>query len=96
MAIFKLRNNKKYGYTPRYYQHDGEGSPFQIEPRYDKFRKSTGSTAKGLKGKFNMAMDDLKTADSRVNKRILIIALILLFLFFALIGFDFSIFIPKK
>ena len=89
--LSRLRKNRKYGYTPRYYDDKGEGSPYKIERKLDKF--STIGKAKGLKGKFNSAMDDLKkTGDPYLKLRMLIIIAILIFIFLYIIDFDLSIF----
>ncbi|HBL79507.1 MAG TPA: riboflavin synthase subunit beta [Aequorivita sp.] len=90
MGILKTKKNKKFGYTPRYYKNDGEGSPFQIEDKFDKFRKTVGNN--GLKTNFKNAMEDLKSNRDRTSKRrILIIAAILILLFLYFIDFDLSI-----
>lgn len=92
MGVLKTRKNKKFNYQPRYYQHDGEGSPFQMEHKFDKYRKTVGPSG-GLKGKFHAAMDDLKSKQSRdVKLRLLVIVSILVFLFLYIIDFDLSIF----
>ena len=89
--ISRLRKNKKYSYTPRYYDDKGEGSPYRMERKLDKFR--TLDSGKGLKGKFNSAMEDLKrTGDPYVKIRLLIIIAILVFIFLYIIDFDLSIF----
>lgn len=92
MGIFKLRKNKKFGYTPRYYNNGGEGSPFEIKHKFDDYRKTVGS-AGGVKTRFNNAMDDLKqNPDRAANRRILIIVSVLLLIFLFIIDFDLSIF----
>lgn len=89
--ISRLRKNKKYGYNPRYYDDKGEGSPYKIERKLDKFR--TVGTKSGLKGKFNNAMDDLKrSGDPYLKLRMLIIIAILVLIFLYIIDFDLSIF----
>jgi hypothetical protein len=94
MGLIKQRKNKKYNYKPRYYK--GEGNPYELKHKFDDFR-STVNPAKGLKGKFNAALDDYKNnRDDSVNRRVLIIAGILLLLFLLLIGFDLSIFFPQN
>ena len=71
MGIFKLKKNKKYNYTPRFYK--GEGSPYEVKHKFDDYRK-TVNPAKGIKGKFNDALDDYKyNKDEAVNKRVYII-----------------------
>jgi len=95
MGIFKLRKNKKFDYTPRYYK--GEGNPFEMKHKFDDFRKATGN-AKGLKTKFNNAIDDYRHNPDRygANKRVLIIIGILILVFLFLIDFDISIFFQKR
>tara|TARA_R110000868_G_scaffold21614_11_gene89570 strand:+ start:1215 stop:1577 length:363 start_codon:yes stop_codon:yes gene_type:complete len=91
----KLRKNKKFGYTPRYFDDKGEGSPFKIEHKLDKFRPTMDGRS-GVKGKFGRAMDDLKQNGSQNQKiRTLIIIAILILIFLYIIDFDLSIFIPQ-
>ncbi|RNL75192.1 riboflavin synthase subunit beta [Sinomicrobium pectinilyticum] len=95
MGVFKTRKNKKFSYTPRYYKSDKEGSPFQMEGRFEKFRRATGDS-KGLKNKINNALEDMKgNPDRRANRTVLIIAIILILLFLFIIDFDLSIFTFK-
>lgn len=95
MGILKLRKNKKYSYTPRYFDDKGEGSPFEIKHKFDEHRTTVGSN-KGLKTKLNDALYDLKNnPDNTVNKRVLIIVSILVLIFLFIIDFDLSIFFSK-
>jgi hypothetical protein len=88
----KLRKNRKYNYTPRYYDDKGEGSPYKMQPKLDKYR-TTIDTPKGLKGKFSNAMADVrKTGDQNLKLRMLIIIAILILIFLYIIDFDLSIF----
>ena len=41
MGILKTRKNKKFDYTPRYFDDKGEGNPFQIEHKFDKFQNDS-------------------------------------------------------
>lgn len=95
MGIFKVRQNKKFDYTPRYYK--GEGNPYAMKHKFDDFRKATGSV-KGLKTKFNNAIEDYRHNPDRygANKRVLIIIGILILVFLFIIEFDFSIFFQKR
>jgi hypothetical protein len=86
---FLKRTNKKFDYQPRYYK--GEGSPYKIEHKLDKYRTSTGKN-KGLKNKFSNAINELKTAEKGSNKTVIYIILILVFIFLYIIDFDLSIF----
>ena len=94
MGLMKLKKNRKYNYKPRYYK--GEGNPYELKHKFDEHRK-TINPPKGIKGKFNAAVDEYKNdRDDRVNKRVFIIAGILILLFLFLIGFDLTIFLPNS
>lgn len=95
MGIFKTRKNKRFDYTPRFYDDKGQGSPFQMKHKFDDYRKTAGNPG-GIKTKFKTAIEELKeTPDREVNKRILIIVAVLVLLFLLLIDFDLSIFFSK-
>lgn len=88
----KLRKNKKYSYSPRYYDDSGEGSPFKIEHKLDKYR-STADAPGGLKSRFQNAMADMRSeGDQRVKFRFLIIFAVLILIALYIIDFDLSIF----
>jgi hypothetical protein len=89
---FLKRTNKKFDYQPRYYK--GEGSPYKIEHKLDKFRTTAGKNI-GLKYKFSEAVNDLKNADKRGNKTIIYIVIVLVLIFLYIIDFDLSIFFSK-
>lgn len=90
MGIFKQRKNKKYSYTPRFY--DGEGNPYELKHKFDDYRK-TVIPPKGIKGKLNQALDDYKyNPDENANRRVLIIVGVLILIFLIIIEFDLSIF----
>lgn len=91
MGIFKTRQNKKFDYTPRYFDDKGEGNPYEIKHKFDAYRTTVGKN--GLKAKFKNALADLKgEKDKEANRRILIITAILVLLFLFIIDFDLSIF----
>jgi len=90
MGILKLRKNKKFSYTPRFYK--GEGNPFEIKHKFDEHRTTVGAN-KSLKSKINTALDELKNSpDQQANKRILIIVGVFVLVFLFIIDFDLSIF----
>ncbi|MDH7912956.1 riboflavin synthase subunit beta [Winogradskyella sp. SYSU M77433] len=94
MGLMKLKKNKKFNYKPRYYK--GDGNPYELKHKFDDYR-TTVNPAKGLKGKFNAAIDDYNhNRDENVNRRVLIIVGILVLLFLLIIGFDLSIFLPNS
>lgn len=88
----KLRKNKKFSYSPRYYDDKGEGNPYKIEHKLDKFRSTVNSPG-GLKGKFRGAMSDMRRkGDRNLKIRMLVIIAILVLIFLYIIDFDLSIF----
>lgn len=90
MGLLKLRKNKKFSYTPRYFDDKGEGNPYEIKHKFDEHRKTIGNN--GLKTRFNNALEDYKNPDRNANRRILIIAAIFILIFLFIIDFDLSIF----
>ena len=95
MGIFKLRKNKRFSYTPRHFNsNNGESSPYEIKHKFDDYRKTVGPN--GLKTKFTNALEELKEKpDREANRRILIIAIVLITIFLFIIDFDLSIFFPE-
>lgn len=92
MGLIGKRKNKKFNYKPRHFEHDGDGSPFAIEHKFDKFRSTVGDS-QGLKGKFKTAWGEFRaTSDKNTRVRTLIIIAVLLFVFLLIIDFDLSIF----
>ncbi|WP_306461430.1 riboflavin synthase subunit beta [Winogradskyella ouciana] len=90
----KLKKNRKYNYKPRFYK--GDGNPYELKHKFDDYRK-TVNPPKGIKGKWNAALDEYQNdRDDNVNKRVLIIAAVLILLFLIIIGFDLSIFFPNS
>ena len=90
--ITRIGKNKKFEYKPRFYDDRGKGNPYKMEPRFDKYR-STVNAPRGIKGKFNSALDDIKTEGDRSMKiRLLVILSILILIFLYIIDFDLSIF----
>ena len=91
----RLRKNKSYDYKPRYFDDKGEGNPYKIEHKLDKYRTTVGPK-QGLKSKFGNAFSDLrKEGDRNMKIRMAIIIAILVFAFLYIIDFDLSIFSIK-
>lgn len=92
MGILSKRKNKRYNYQPRHFEHDGDGSPFSMEHKFDKYRTTVGDN-KNLKGKFKTAWADLREkSDKNTNVRLIVIIVVLLLIFLLIIEFDLSIF----
>lgn len=92
MGIFKRRENKKFGYDPRFYENDGKGSPYEVKPRFEEYREDL--SPKGLTNKFKHAWSDYHgNKDKSANRRVFYIALFLVLIFLYIIDFDLSIFL---
>lgn len=88
--FLRLRKNREFDYKPRYYK--GEGSPYKIEHKLDKFR-TTAHHQRGLKNKFSNAFNDLRNeGDRHMKMRFIIILAVLILVFLYIIDFDLSIF----
>lgn len=91
----RLRKNKKYSYKPRYFDDKGEGNPFKIEHKLDRYRTTVDHPG-GLKSRFRKAMSDLRQEGDRYQRlRFLIILIVLLLIVLYILDFDLSIFFPK-
>ncbi len=92
MGLISKRKNKKFSYKPRHYEFDGDGSPFSIEHKFDKYRSTVGDN-KSLKGKFKTAWGELRaTSDKNTRLRLFVIIAVLVLVFLLIIEFDLSIF----
>jgi len=96
MGFLKLKKNKKFSYSPRFYDDKGQGNPYEIKHKFDEYRTTVGENP-NLKTKFINAVNEFKyNKDRQANKRILIIAAVLILLFLILIDFDLTIFFSNK
>lgn len=88
----RLRKNKKYEYKPRYFDDKGEGTPFKVQHKFDKYR-STVDAQGGIKRRFQSAMSDLKKeGDRNLKIRFWVILIVLLLIVLYILDFDLSIF----
>jgi len=90
--ITRLRRNRKYDYSPRYYDDKGKGNPYKLEPKFDKYRSTLGNQ-RGLKNKFNNVLADTRRqGDRNLKIRMVAIIAVLVLIFLFIIDFDLSIF----
>jgi hypothetical protein len=93
MRYFKPLKNKSYNYKPRYYK--GEGNPYEVKRKFSEFRVNDHKSI-GVKQRFVNALTDYKTnPDKKADKRVLLIAAILVLIFLYIIDFDLSIFVKQ-
>jgi len=95
LSIPKRKLNRRYNYTPRYYKGKSEGNIYDFENRITKYRETTNAIDFGAQWG-----EDRKASRNRgnreINKRVIYIACILIFLFLYIIDFDLSIFTARQ
>lgn len=88
---FKRGENRRFNYTPRYYNGKEDERPFEFDSVFRKYREKPNAIDFGAHWK-----EDRKGFRNRknreINKRFIIIFLILVFIFLWIIDFDLSIF----
>lgn len=93
IVFFKLKRgeNRRYNYTPRFYKGKEQENPFEIGSKMNRFRDTPNAIDFGAQWK-----EDRKLYRNRknrgINRRLVIIFLILLFICLWILDFDLSIF----
>lgn len=91
---FKLDKNKRFNYTPRFYQGKDMGNPYKLEERIRKQRNTPNTT---IGSQWQEARIQSRTRENRQISPVLIIVFaLLLFLALYLLDFDLSIFFNRK
>ncbi len=94
-SIPKQKKNRRFNYTPRYYKGKSEGNIYDFENRITKYRDTTNDNDFG--SHWAEARKSSRHRGNReINKRVIYIALILIFIFLYLIDFDLSIFTARR
>jgi len=93
--LFKLRKNKRYNYTPRYYQGKSEGNLYDFDSKFSKYRETYNANDFGQQ--WQEARMQMRTKKNRgISLRLLLIILALVFLSLYILDFDLSIFYPQN
>ena len=93
--LFKLRKNRRYNYTPRYYQGKEEGNLYEFDSKFSKYRDTFNRNDFGQQWK--EARLQMRTRKNRsVSLRLLLILCALLFLSFYILDFDLTLFMPSN
>lgn len=93
--FYKLRKNTRYNYTPRYYKGKDSGNIYEFDSKFQKYKDATNSIDFG--SQWAEARTSSRTHGNRkINKRVVYIIIILLFICLWILDFDLSIFsIPR-
>ncbi len=90
-SLFKLRKNRRYNYTPRYYKGKEEGNLYEFDSKFSKYRDTYNSNDFGQQWK--EARMQMRTRKNRsLSMRLLLIILILLLIALYILDFDLSLF----
>ncbi len=93
--LFKLRKNRRYNYTPRYYKGKEDGNMYEFDSKFSKYRDIYNTNDMGQQWK--EARMQMRTRKNKsLSLRLLSIILVLFFLAFYILDFDLSLFIPKN
>ena len=93
--VFKSRKNRRYNYTPRYYNGKDVGNPYDLSSKFEKYRDTTNGADIGAQWK--EARNASRNRGNReINTRLIIIIAVLVLLTLYFFDFDLSYFIPRK
>ena len=89
--LFKLRKNRRYNYTPRYYKGKIERNIYEFDSKFSKYRDNFNSNDFGQQWKD--ARFQMRTRKNRsISLRLVFIILVLVFVCLYILDFDISIF----
>ena len=89
--LFKLRKNKRYNYTPRYYKGKESVNIYDFVSKFSKYKEIYNKNDFG--SSWNQVRLEKRSRNNRsITPRLLIIILFLIFCFLYIIDFDLTIF----
>ena len=91
VSIFKLKKNRRFNYTPRYFKGKDQGNLYDFDSKFSKYRDTYNKNDLGHQWK--EARLKMRIRSNRgLSVRLFIIISFLLLIFLYIIDFDFSIF----
>ena len=94
LNVFKLRKNRRYNYTPRYYNGKEEGNIYDFDSKFAKYRDTFNSNDFGNQWQeARLQMRNRKNRSVSLRLLLIILALVLLCLF--ILDFDLTIFFKE-
>ena len=90
--LFRLKKNKRYNYTPRYYKGKDNGNIYDFDSKFSKYRETYNKNDFGQQWKeVRIRMRNRK--NKSFSLQLFLIILSLIFVSFYILDFDLSIFI---
>jgi len=93
--LFKLRKNRRYNYTPRYYKGKNAGNIYDFDSKFSKYRDTYNSNDFGQQWS-DMRLQMRKRKNRSVSMRLLLIILALVLVCLYILDFDLSIFMQPN
>ena len=90
--LFKLKKNKRYNYTPRYYKGKEKGNIYDFDSKFSKYRETYNKNDFGQHWK-EVRIQMRNRKNKSFSLRLLFIILSLILVSFYILDFDLSIFI---
>ena len=90
--LFKLKKNKRYNYTPRYYKGKEKGNIYDFDSKFSKYREIYNKNDFGQQWK-EVRIQMRNRKNKSFSLRLLLIILSLILVSFYILDFDLSIFI---
>ena len=92
--LLKLRKNRRYNYTPRYFKGKDKGNIYEFDNKFSKYRDTHNNNDFGYQ--WNEARVQMRTRKNHsISLRLLMIILILVLTCLYILDFDLSIFLVK-
>ena len=91
ISFNKIRKNNRYNYTPRYYKGKDTGNIYDFDSKFQKYKDATNAIDFGSQWA-DAREASRKRGNRSLNKRVLIIIMILVFICLWILDFDLSIF----
>jgi len=89
--LFKLNRNKRYNYTPRYYEGKTIENLYDFDSKFNKYRETYNENDLG-KQWGDARLESRNRANRKFTPTLLIIIAVLILIFLFIIDFDLSIF----
>ena len=91
ISIFKLKKNRRYNYTPRYFSGKDDSNPYDFDSKFSKYRETFNENDFGKQWQ-EVRLQMRAKKNRGLSSRLVLIILVLAFLSLYILDFDFSIF----
>lgn len=90
-TILKKAESTRYNYTPRYYKGKKDINPYEFDSKFTKYKNTKNAIDFGSQWQEDRA-NSRNRGNREINRRVIYIILVLVFIFLWIIDFDLSIF----